>query len=766
METASYSALVNNAVLLLALGIIYDTLGLHNIQKRVVRDILSGLLIGAIALAVMMTPWELKPGVFFDARSVLLSLCGLFFGLRTTLIVLCFALSYRFHLGGEGIYIGLLVIVSTAAAGLACRYCTLRYKWSLAWWQLYLFGVAVHILMAICFLLLPKDMHSVIFRDVVPAILAIFPLGTMLLGLTLRRQRDRRAAERALRESESILNRERGLLRGLIDAIPDLIFVKNTERQYVGCNRAFEEFTASDEKALHRKSDIDLFAPEVAKLVREKDLEIMASGEAQSYECKSYYPDGREVILDVYKAPFFGLDGTLHGVVGISRDTTEKRAADRLIWQQANFDTLTGLPNRNMMRDRMTQEIKKADRFGGRVALMFLDLDRFKEVNDTLGHDKGDDLLVEAAKRISSAVRECDTVARQGGDEFTVVLGELDDPRSIEKIAQHILDALSEPFQLGDEVVYVTGSIGTTIYPDDGSEIDQLLKNADQAMYAAKNLGRNRYAYYTPSLHEASLKRVQLATDLRGALKNNQFSLCYQPIICLQTGQVCKAEALIRWQHPMRGFVSPAEFISVAEDSGRILEIGQWVFEQAVEQLCEVTRHYNPAFQISVNTSPVQFLEEGCRPQDWVEMLEAKGLPGTALAIEITEGLLMESSDTVSEKLMRFRNANVEIALDDFGTGYSSLAYLRRFDIDYLKIDKTFVSGLTEGSDDMALCEAMIVMAHKLGIKVIAEGIETAEQCALLTAVGCDFGQGYYFARPLPSDQFREFLAASVPELA
>lgn len=606
-------------------------------------------------------------------------------------------------------------------------------------------------------LLMPSAMYPKIFTQVVPPILTIFPFGTLFMALILRRQRHRRQAEKALRESEALLNRERGLLRGLIDAIPDLVFVKNTDRQYVSCNKAFEVFTDSSEVELRDKNDLQLFAPQVAELVRQKDLEIMSTGEAQSYECKSYYPDGREVMLDVYKAPFYGLDGTLYGVMGISRDITDKRAADETIWKQANFDALTHLPNRNMMRDRMVQEMKKADRSGQRMALMFLDLDRFKEVNDTLGHDMGDILLVEAAKRIQNSVRGSDTVARQGGDEFTVILGELDGIDCVERIALNIIAALAEPFDLAEDSAYITASIGVTFYPDDAESIDQLLKNADQAMYAAKSSGRNRYTYFTPSMHQAALNRVQLGKDLRVALKESQFSINYQPIVELATGKINKAEALIRWQHPTRGAVSPAEFIAVAEDTGRILEIGDWVFRQAARQVMEWRKTLDEDFQVSVNTSPVQFMEEACNPDIWVSTLKRLGLPGSALTVEITEGLLMDTGPDVSRKLLMFRDADVQVALDDFGTGYSSLAYLRRFDIDYLKIDKAFVSNLTADSDDMALCEAIIVMAHKLGIKVIAEGIETTEQCDLLTRVGCDYGQGYLFARPMAAESFTDF---------
>ncbi|MGB0468174.1 MAG: EAL domain-containing protein, partial [Pontibacterium sp.] len=754
MDTSSFSALLNNIILLLALGVIYDTLGLHAIKHKLARDGLSGLLAGIIGLAVMSMSWEMQPGIFFDTRWVLLSLCGLFFGFRPTLIAVVITVSYRLYQGGSGIFVGSLVIILSSCAGLLWRCWSKKAQRPLSWLMLYLFGMQVQVIVLLCMFLMPAEIRWPIITAIAPSLLLAYPVATMVLGLILRRQRDRRAAEKALRKSQEELNRERGLLRGLVDAIPDLIFVKNTQSEYKGCNKAFEAFSNHTESEVQGKTDMELFSPEVSVLVREKDQAVLSTGLPQSYECVSAYPDGREVVLDVYKAPFYGLDGTLYGIVGISRDITDKRAADELIWQQANFDTLTGLPNRNMMQDRMAQEIKKAHRVGGMVALMFLDLDRFKEINDSLGHDMGDRLLVEAARRLSLAVRDTDTVARQGGDEFTVILGELKETGSVEKVANNILTSLAEPFLLGDEQVYVTASIGITFYPDDATEIEALLKNADQAMYAAKAAGRNRFSYFTAAMQEAALTRVQLAKDLRTALSGGQFRVDYQPIVALNTGSVYKAEALIRWQHPTLGLVSPVDFIGVAEDTGQIVDIGQWVFEYAAKQVLEWRKTIHPDFQISVNTSPVQFCEESCKPSAWIQALEALGLPGQGISVEITEGLLMDTGKVVSEKLLAFRDGNIQVSLDDFGTGYSSLAYLRRFDIDYLKIDKAFVSNLEIDSDDMVLCEAIIVMAHKLGIKVIAEGIETAEQHGLLAAAGCDYGQGYYFSRPVSAGQF------------
>ncbi len=447
------------------------------------------------------------------------------------------------------------------------------------------------------------------------------------------------------------------------------------------------------------------------------------------------------------------------------RDITKKKESEEVIWKQANFDTLTGLPNRRMFHDRTEQEIKKAHRAGLTMALLFIDLDHFKEVNDALGHSMGDLLLVEAAHRITDCVRETDTVARLGGDEFIAILSEIDDIDSIERVAGKIRQKLAEPFQLRDETAHISASIGITLYPDDATDAENLLMNADQAMYAAKSAGRNRFGFFTNSMQEVVQSRLRLIKDLRSAVAAGQFRVYYQPIVNLATGCIDKAEALIRWQHPTRGLVSPAEFIPLAEETGLIVTIGDWVFMEAARQVKRWRALYGSQFQISVNKSPVQFRHIGDPYKTWLTYLQELCLPGKSMAIEITEHLLLDAESGITDKLLIFRDAGIQISIDDFGTGYSSLSYLKKFDIDYLKIDQSFVRNLATDSNDMALSEAIIVMAHKLGLKVIAEGVETAEQRDLLIAAGCDYAQGYYFSRPVPPEEFELLLQAAQPSI-
>lgn len=453
--------------------------------------------------------------------------------------------------------------------------------------------------------------------------------------------------------------------------------------------------------------------------------------------------------------------------IALFSDITEQKRAEETIWRQANYDHLTDLPNRRLFQDRLQQEIMKAQRAGLFLALLFIDLDRFKEVNDTLGHQAGDLLLVQAARRVGECVRATDTVARLGGDEFTVIMSELADTDRVGEVAQMMLEALAMPFELNGELAYVSASIGITIYPNDAEDLESLLKNADQAMYSAKEQGRNSFSYFTGSMQATAQKRLQLSNDLHGALAANQLEVYFQPIVDLASGRIVKAEALLRWHHPLFGMISPTQFIAIAEDTGLISELGDWVFRESAHM---VKRWHGSGalgaagtglVQISVNKSPRQFLT-GNTHETWVDYLKGIGLPARCINIEITEGLLLDDRPEVANKLTLFGDAGISISLDDFGTGYSAMSYLKKFHIDYLKIDQSFVRDLAADPGDKAIAEAIIVMAHKLGIKVIAEGVETAEQRAILIAAGCDYGQGFLFSRPCPAVDF-EALWSSGP---
>ena len=436
----------------------------------------------------------------------------------------------------------------------------------------------------------------------------------------------------------------------------------------------------------------------------------------------------------------------------------ERELANRVIWRQANFDSLTGLPNRNLMLDHLQLAMKTADRENEKVAVVFLDLDNFKDVNDALGHDVGDKLLVECAMRIKRCLRADDTVSRLGGDEFVIILNGICGLSSIENVVQKVLSEIIKPYTLEFERIHTSASMGITLYPEDANDVKDLLKNADQAMYGAKAQGKNSYHYFTHDMQKAAIRRISLLNDLRYAVKNNELFLEYQPIVCFNDSKEVKAEALLRWQHPIKGRIAPDDFIPLAEESGLIIEISNWVFDEVTRRIKQWRREHSKFVQISINTSPSQYFNQESNITEWLTLLLERGLSARSILLEVTENLLMEADAEVSKKLFQFRQAGIDIALDDFGTGFSSISYLKKFPTDYIKIDKSFVNAMTDVSNDKVLCEAIIVMAKKLGISVVAEGVETEEQFNILSAMGCDYAQGYLIARPMQLSDFDAYL--------
>lgn len=438
-------------------------------------------------------------------------------------------------------------------------------------------------------------------------------------------------------------------------------------------------------------------------------------------------------------------------------DITEKKKLDELYLAQANYDELTRLPNRNLFKYQLNKEIRKSRRNGSLLSLLFLDLDHFKDINDTLGHAIGDKLLKEVSLRITKCVRETDTVARLGGDEFAVILPDVNRSR-IEMIAQNIINVLNRPFILDQNQVeqYISTSIGIVLYPQDGADIESLMKHADQAMYKAKLEGRGRFCYFTRSMQYEAFEKMILTHHLRNALVNNELEVYYQPILDLFCKRIIKAEALLRWKHPERGMIEPSIFIPLAEESGLIQEIGEWVFQQVCSDIKQWQNVFGYLIQVSVNVSPIQF--KYFSNHSWSASLAQLALPGNSINVEITEGLLLKDASNVKDRLLEYRNAGIEVSIDDFGTGFSSLSYLKKFDIDYLKIDRSFISNLISNETDRALVEAIIVMAHKLDINTIAEGVETMEQQDLLIQFGCDYAQGFYYSEAISMEEFEKLL--------
>ncbi len=451
-------------------------------------------------------------------------------------------------------------------------------------------------------------------------------------------------------------------------------------------------------------------------------------------------------------------NGIVDHRVALFYDITEKKESDRIIMEQANFDQLTNLPNRRMFNDRLQQEILKSNRTNKPFALLFVDLDRFKNVNDTMGHGPGDNLLKEASRRIISSVRVTDTVARIGGDEFTIILPDFEGTINIDRIATNIIESLTEPFQLDLNEAYISASIGITLFPADASDSESLLRYADQAMYRAKESGRSCFKYFTALMQQEAQKRQELIVELHQAIKYCQFQLHYQPIVDLNTSEIKKFEALIRWNHPLKGIINPSDFIPIAEKMGLIREIGNWVFKEATNQAKKWITQYGKNFKININVSTAQFKDHELL-SDWLTYIKTIDLPGNNIVVEITERMLFENESEISMQLLELRHAEVAVALDDFGVSYSSLSRIRELDIDYLKIDRSFIQSLTEHSQDIVFCEAIIAMAHKLSLKVIAEGIESPIQHKLLTDLGCDYAQGFLFSKPVPADDIETLFA-------
>jgi diguanylate cyclase (GGDEF)-like protein/PAS domain S-box-containing protein len=538
----------------------------------------------------------------------------------------------------------------------------------------------------------------------------------------------------------------------------EAMMITDEANQIVAINPAFTEITGyEEEEVLGKDPGLLASGSHDAEYFQHLWDTLKSAGQWRG-EISNQRKNGEEFIAWLTINTIYDSQGKVHRWVSLFSDITERKKVDALIWKQANYDSLTQLPNRRLFTDRLEQGIKIAHREQLHLALLFIDLDRFKEVNDTLGHHVGDELLVAAARRIKNCLRESDTVARLGGDEFTVILNELSDVTHIGSISQKIIESLAQPFKLRDEHVFISASIGITVYPEDAISSEELLKNADQAMFSAKQNGRNRLNYFTKSMQAAAQQRMRLICDIHQALEENQFEVYYQPIVALATGRIQKAEALLRWRHPEQGFISPADFIPVAEDTGAIHEIGSHVFMEAVQHVKVWQAKFDPHFQVSINKSPVQFLADGEALENWLGYLEHSGVSPSTVVIEITEGVLLKEAANIYEKLKRLRDAGMEVAIDDFGTGYSSLAYIKRFDIEYLKLDKPFVSNLETDVSDLALSEAIVVMAHKLGIRVIAEGVESEAQRMILRKMGCDFAQGYLFAKPMPAGEFEMFL--------
>jgi diguanylate cyclase (GGDEF)-like protein/PAS domain S-box-containing protein len=501
--------------------------------------------------------------------------------------------------------------------------------------------------------------------------------------------------------------------------------------------------------------------------VKEYVAAASRQGGKHGFEVRIRRPDGEERILYERAETTFDAEGRPVLVRGSLQDITESKQMEGRIRALAYYDSLTGLPNRTQFKERLARVLRKAERDGGRVAVMFLDLDRFKQINDSLGHPVGDELLKAVAARLGGCLRPDDDVgraedatARLGGDEFTVMLAGLERDEDAARVAARIVAAIARPFSIDGHELFVTASIGIAVHPGDGGDVDTLLKNADIAMYYAKDLGRNQYKFYSADLNARALERLTLERDLHRALERRELALHYQPQVDQASGRVTGVEALLRWRHPERGMLPPAQFIPIAEQTGLIAPIGEWVLGEACRQAKAWSDAGMEPLEMWVNVSGIQFRDR--RLIGAVrEALAASGLKARLLVLEATETIMLENREATLATLRELKRLGIGLAIDDFGTGYSSLAYLKRFPLDTLKIDGSFVRDLGGDGDDQAIVDAIIAMAKRLKLHVLAEGVETPQQAARLLQMGCYRMQGFYFSRPLPPEEITAFVTAA-----
>jgi diguanylate cyclase (GGDEF)-like protein/PAS domain S-box-containing protein len=567
-------------------------------------------------------------------------------------------------------------------------------------------------------------------------------------------------------EEPSVLTAHTHHFANIVESSGDAIITKNLDGIISGWNKSAESMFGYKESEVLGWPITVLF-PEDRMKEEEDFLQIIRRGEkVEHIRTVRVHKDGSKINVSITILPIYNSLCVVVGASKIVRNINAEVKAEKLIWDQAHYDSLTGLPNRQLMSDRLTQEIEKAQCTQSSIALMLIDLDHFKQINSSLGQVVGDEFLRLVGQRLKSLMRHTDTVSRLDGDEFAIMLPDMVALMDVEKIAAKLIVDLQQPFLINDSELFISISLGVAVYPEDGKSVDELLKHADLAMYAAKNGGRNQHKLFNTEMATLIENSWLLLADLRKAQALNQLELYFQPIVSLATGVVKKAESLIRWHHPQRGLVSPDQFIPLAEAYGLIQPIGEWVFDSAIVQLKKWQAYYGNDFQLSINKSPLQFQAQDGAEILWVDKMRAMGVAGNALVIEITECSLMDYSDNSMQKVASFKQSGIEIALDDFGTGYSSLSYLNEFDLDYLKIDRSFVRNLTALSKEYSLCESIVVMAHNLGIKVIVEGVETEQQRLLLTQMGCDYAQGYLFSKPVCAADFEQYMAQNLSAVA
>lgn len=567
---------------------------------------------------------------------------------------------------------------------------------------------------------------------------------------------ERKKVEQVIEESEQ-------RYKSLFDNNPDAVYAFDLEGKFTSANAACEKVSGYTVEELLQLNFQDLVIPDK---LEEKQLrfEMARNGEAQEYEIMIRHKEGHVVELHVSTIPIL-IQKEIVGLFGIAKDITERKKSERTIVHLAYHDALTLLPNRAFFKEKMTEALNLNEANKEYIAVLFLDIDHFKFINDTLGHIVGDELLKTIAMRLKGCVREGDTISRLGGDEFTILLPQIKDFNAVNTVANRIIEAFKTPVEFNHQLFHLTTSIGIAISPNHGTDVDSLMRNADMAMYSVKENGKNHYRYYDETMNFIMTKRVTMEAELRKAIEHEEFVLFYQPQVKAHTSAITGAEVLIRWIHPTKGVISPADFIPVAEETGLIIPIDEWVLRSACTQFRKWQLEGYMPMKLSVNISSQQ-LQMKSFVQRVKDIVAETEMDARCLDIEITERTMLNHVETTIATLIELKAMGISISIDDFGTGYSSLSYLRRFPVDVIKIDRSFIQSMeAEGSENEPVVQAIIAMAHSLKLRVIAEGVESKVQERLLHKHQCDEMQGFLYSRPVPSEEFTRYLATGMLKL-
>ena len=606
--------------------------------------------------------------------------------------------------------------------------------------------------------------HLVRFDRVQATVLVATPVGFVLgMGLAvffwfLIRRLRQQAEDGLIRETNALRDNEQRF-RALVQNTSDVVLICSAEDSITYQSPTSEAAWGYAADALVHRALQDLVHPDDQPALHDLLTQLRtAPGATRNIELRLRTADGRWRDVDLILTNLIQ-EPSVAGLVATARDITERKAFEEQLTHQAFYDSLTGLPNRSLFRDRLDQALGRAARHQGLVGLLFIDLDNFKLINDSLGHEIGDGLLVQVATRLEACVRGANTIARLGGDEFVILLDHLTSESDAVLVADRIAQQFSLPFKVDRHDFVVTASIGISLGSAGHASVDNMLRDADVAMYRAKSGGKARHVVFDATMQENALLRLELESELRSAIQNGELRVHYQPIVTMDTGHVAEVEALVRWQHPIRGLVPPIDFIPIAEETGLIVSLGQWVLEEASRQVVSWQAEFGMGqpMTVSVNLSPRQFQQPNL-VDEIKRALRVTGLPATCLKLEITEGVIMRDLDATIATLGQLKELGIQLAIDDFGTGYSSLAYLKRLPLDVLKIDRSFIAGIGRNQEDTAIVRAIISMAKTLHLSITAEGIETVGQEALLRDWACDRAQGYLFARPLDAEALALFL--------